>query len=59
MKILIAAVSFSSNISGVERHALNLMRCLLLQREVSEIHLVVAPWQNQMLQSVQSHVDLG
>jgi glycosyltransferase involved in cell wall biosynthesis len=57
MKILIAAVSFSSNISGVERHALNLMRCLLLQREVSEIHLVVAPWQNQMLQSVQSHVD--
>jgi len=57
MKILIAAVSFSSNISGVERHALNLMRCLLLQPEVSALHLVVAPWQSQMLQSIQSHLD--
>jgi glycosyltransferase involved in cell wall biosynthesis len=57
MKILIAAVSFSSNISGVERHALNLMRCLLLQPEISALHLVVGPWQRQMLQSVQSHLD--
>ena len=57
MKILIAAVSFSSNISGVERHALNLVRCLLLQPEISELHIVVAPWQHQMLQSVQTHVD--
>lgn len=57
MKILIAAVSFSSNISGVERHALNLVRCLLLQPEISELHLVVAPWQHQVLQSVQPLID--
>ncbi len=45
MKVLIAAASFASNISGVQRHALNLARCLLLLPEISELHLVVAPWQ--------------
>jgi glycosyltransferase involved in cell wall biosynthesis len=57
MKVLVAAVSFSSNISGVERHALNLVRCLLLQPEISALHLIVAPWQHQMLQGAQSHLD--
>lgn len=52
MKILVAAVSSSSEISGVQRHALNLVRCLLLQPEVSEVHLVIAPWQRRMLESV-------
>lgn len=57
MKILVAAVSFSTNISGVERHALNLVRCLLLQPEISALHLVVAPWQHQMLRSAEHNVE--
>lgn len=46
MKILIAAASFASEISGVQRHALNLARCLLLRPEVTELHFVLAPWQS-------------
>jgi glycosyltransferase involved in cell wall biosynthesis len=51
MKILLAAASFAANISGVQRHALNMARCLLSQPEVSELHLVVAPWQCGMVQA--------
>ena len=43
VKILIAAASFSSHISGVQRHAFNIVRCLLRQPEISTVHLVVAP----------------
>jgi glycosyltransferase involved in cell wall biosynthesis len=50
MKILIAAASFAANISGVQRHALSLARCLLLRPEVSALHLVVAPWQSDFAQ---------
>jgi glycosyltransferase involved in cell wall biosynthesis len=49
MRILIAAVSFSGNISGLERHALNLARCLLLRPEISELHFVVGPWQGHLM----------
>jgi glycosyltransferase involved in cell wall biosynthesis len=45
MKILIAAASFPSHISGVQRQAFSMARCLLLHPEVSTVHLVVAPWQ--------------
>ena len=51
MKILIAAASYSSSISGIERHALNLVRCLLLRPEISALHLVVAPWQLDLAQT--------
>jgi glycosyltransferase involved in cell wall biosynthesis len=50
MKVLIAAASFGSGISGIQRHALNLVRCLLLQPEMSELHFVVAPWQSNLMQ---------
>jgi glycosyltransferase involved in cell wall biosynthesis len=45
MKILLAAASFSSELSGVQRHAFNVARCLLTHSSVSAVHLVVAPWQ--------------
>lgn len=48
MKILIAAASFSSNLSGIQRHAFNLARCLLQCSDVSALHLVVAPWQREL-----------
>ena len=51
MKILVAAASFSASISGVQRHALNLARCLLLRPEVSALHFVLAPWQLNFAQA--------
>ncbi|SPE27764.1 Glycosyl transferase group 1 [Candidatus Sulfotelmatomonas gaucii] len=51
MKILIAAASFATSISGLQRHAFNLARCLLLRAEVSNLHLVVAPWQCDLAQT--------
>jgi len=51
MKVLIAAASYANSISGVQRHALNLTRCLLLLPEISELHLVIAPWQLNLAQS--------
>ena len=51
MKILIAAASFSSRISGLQRHAFNVVRCLLRQPEISAVHLVVAPWQRKLPQA--------
>jgi hypothetical protein len=50
MKILIAAASYAAQISGLQRHAFNVVRCLLQLRELSEVHLVVAPWQRAMVE---------
>lgn len=49
MKILIAAASFASNMSGLQRHALNVARCLLPEREISTLHFVIAPWQRSFV----------
>lgn len=49
MNILIAAVQFSSEISGLQRHALNLVRCLLRQEDISRVHFALAPWQREMV----------
>jgi glycosyltransferase involved in cell wall biosynthesis len=51
VKILIAAASFASNMSGLQRHALNVVRCLLPEPEISCLHLVIAPWQRDFLQT--------
>ena len=48
MKILIAAASFSPHISGVQRHALNVTRCLLRRPEVEAVTLAIAPWQRNL-----------
>ena len=45
MKVLIAATSAATELSGVQRHAFNLASCLLTLPEISRIDLVVAPWQ--------------
>ena len=57
MKILIAAASYASNISGLQRHAFNMARCLLLQPEITELHLVVAPWQRNLVQAADVPLD--
>ena len=51
MKILIAAASFASNMSGLQRHALNVARCLLLRPEISTLDLVIAPWQHNFVEA--------
>jgi len=52
MKIMLAAAAFSSEMSGVQRHALNAVRCLLTRPEISLVHLVVAPWQRSLVQTM-------
>jgi len=50
MKVLIAAVAFSSEMSGVQRHAFNAVQSLLLRKEIEAVHLVIAPWQRKIAQ---------
>src|SRR5271163_2734587 len=52
MKILIAAASFASQISGLQRHAFNVVRCLLQLQEISAVHVVVAPWQRALVEDL-------
>jgi glycosyltransferase involved in cell wall biosynthesis len=52
MKIMVTAASFSSEISGIQRHAFNLVRCLLRRPEISRVDLVVAPWQTKLARTV-------
>lgn len=47
MKIVIAAVSSNRFMSGVSRHAANLVRCLLNRSEISALHVLIAPWEHQ------------
>jgi glycosyltransferase involved in cell wall biosynthesis len=48
VKIMVTAASFSSEMSGIQRHAFNLVRCLLRRAEISRVDLVVAPWQTKL-----------
>jgi glycosyltransferase involved in cell wall biosynthesis len=55
VKILLAAAQFSSHISGLQRHAFNLVRCLLKQQEISSVHFVLAPWQRELARDAGLH----
>jgi glycosyltransferase involved in cell wall biosynthesis len=48
MKIVIAGLSAPSQLNGVSRHAANLVRGLLLQPAMREIHLLAGAWQTDM-----------
>lgn len=52
MKVLVAAAQFSAGISGVQRHALMLIRCLLRQQEIQKVHVSLAPWQECLLREI-------
>lgn len=45
MRVLVTAVAQPTGISGVQRHAFSLVRCLLQREEITAVHLVLAPWQ--------------
>jgi glycosyltransferase involved in cell wall biosynthesis len=51
MKILLAAATFSPEMSGVQRHAFNITRCLLSRPEITSITLVLAPWQRNLVRN--------
>lgn len=57
MRVLVVTAQFSSGISGVQRHALGLVKCLLRQSTVKEVHVVLAPWQHQLAQHHAFHAD--
>lgn len=48
MRVLVAAASHASSISGIQRHALNLTRCLAAV-PIDVVDLVISPWQGEML----------
>jgi len=45
VKVAVALTSSSGQLSGVQRHAINLARCLLTRDEITAVHLIAAPWQ--------------
>ena len=49
MRVAIALVSSSGQMSGVQRHAINVARCLLSRSEIAAVHLIAAPWQQGFL----------
>jgi glycosyltransferase involved in cell wall biosynthesis len=49
MRVLIALASAAHQISGVQRHAINVARCLLTRSEITAIDLIGAPWQQKFL----------
>ncbi len=57
MRILVAAASFCSEMSGVQRHAFNVVRCLLKHRDVSAVDLIVAPWQRNLARTASADFD--
>src|ERR1700734_2243207 len=55
VKILLTAAQFSANISGLQRHAFNVVRCLLKQPQISSVHFVIAPWQRALVRDAGLH----
>ncbi|WP_263381602.1 glycosyltransferase family 4 protein [Granulicella arctica] len=53
MKVMVVAVSSTGHLSGIPRHAVNIVLGLLTCSEISEINLVAAEWQMpSLLQSM-------
>jgi glycosyltransferase involved in cell wall biosynthesis len=49
VKVAIALTSSSGQLSGVQRHAITLARCLLTREEITAVHLIAAPWQRDFV----------
>lgn len=47
LHIAVAAVGATADLSGVSRHAVNLVRCLLSLTDVGLVTLLIAPWQRE------------
>jgi glycosyltransferase involved in cell wall biosynthesis len=49
VKVVVALTSSSGQLSGVQRHAMNLAQCLLTREQIAAVHLIAAPWQQDFL----------
>lgn len=47
MRAVVAAVSSNRWMSGVSRHAANLVKCLLTRPEVTSLHMLVGEWEQK------------
>lgn len=57
MRVVVAAVSSNLCMSGVSRHAANLVRCLLTRSEISALHVLVAAWEHKYVSEAISRTD--
>jgi glycosyltransferase involved in cell wall biosynthesis len=57
MKVVIAIASSSDCLSGVQRHGINVARCLLTRGGITAVHLIAAPWQQQFVRDSVPHND--
>ncbi|QEE29186.1 glycosyltransferase [Terriglobus albidus] len=51
MNLLLALVSASEYISGIQRHALDLAQGLALHSDIDSLHVVASPWQEELLRA--------
>lgn len=47
MRVIVAAVSSNRSMSGVSRHAANLAKGLLGQKEIAAVHVLVGEWEHK------------
>jgi len=57
MNILIAALSGATSPDGVNRHTINLTRCLLQRSEIKRVDLVIGKWQAAFLLAMLNAID--
>src|SRR5579871_4946210 len=57
MIVVVAAVSSNHAMSGVSRHAANLVNGLITRPDVSALHLLVAPWEFKHFHESVGHAD--
>jgi glycosyltransferase involved in cell wall biosynthesis len=57
VKIVIALTSSAGQLSGVQRHAISLARCLLTRPQITAVHLIASPWQMDFVQDAAPRSD--
>jgi glycosyltransferase involved in cell wall biosynthesis len=57
VKVVIALTSSSGQLSGVQRHAISLAQCLLTREQITAVHLIAAPWQQDFVRDAAPHTD--
>ncbi|AFL87509.1 glycosyltransferase [Terriglobus roseus DSM 18391] len=50
MRVTLPFVSAARQVSGVQRHAVNVAKSLLLSQEITALTIVVAPWQEHLIE---------
>lgn len=59
MRVVVPIVSSAHAISGVQRHAINMVQSLLLSEGVEHVHVVAGEWQQYVLEMLKEHPRLS